>query len=87
MRASKRRILSWSAVRASLRHLSAILAGLERDEASEVLATLIGELEQIQRGDATAEIWRQAVADISGPESYGLQRIGLWPDDAQGEPS
>jgi hypothetical protein len=80
MRANKRRILSWTATRGTLRHLAGLLAGLERDEASEVLATLAGEIESLQRGDATAEIWRQATADLDGPQSYGLQRIGLWPE-------
>lgn len=79
MRASKRRILAFAATRGTLRHLAGVLAGLELDEASEVLATLAGEIEALQRGDASAEIWRQATADLSGPQSYGLERIGLWP--------
>lgn len=79
MRASKRRILAFSAVRGCLRQLAGSLAGMEQIDAAEVLATLVAEVEALQRGEASAEVWRQAVADMSGPESYGLDRIGLWP--------
>ena len=79
MRASKKRILAFAATRGVLSRLARTLAGLEKDEAAEVLATLVGELESLQQGDATAEIWQQATSDLDGPQSYGLQRIGLWP--------
>lgn len=80
MRASKRRIIAWTATRGTLGRLAGILCQLEKDEAAEVLATLVAELECLQHGDATAEVWRQATADLDGPQVYGLQRIGLWPD-------
>ena len=83
MRASKRRILAFAAVRGCLRQLSRALVGLEKDEAAEVLATLAGEVEALQRGDASAEVWRQVTADMDGPQSYGLDRIGLWPGGDQ----
>jgi hypothetical protein len=72
--------MTWTITRATLTRLAPLLATCERDEAAEVLATLVGELEALQRGDATAEVWRQATAELDGPESYGLERIGLWPE-------
>ena len=71
--------MTWTITRATLTRLAPLLATCERDEAAEVFATLIGELEALQRGDTTAEVWRQATAGVDGPESYGLERIGLWP--------
>jgi hypothetical protein len=79
MRATKRRILTWTITRATLTRLAPLLATCERDESAEVLATLIGEIEALQHGNATAEIWKQATADMDGPAAYGLERIGLWP--------
>ena len=84
MRASKRRILTWTITRATLTRLAPLLATCELDEAAEVLATLISELEALQHGDSTAEVWQQATADMDGPEAYGLERIGLWPDSSDG---
>ena len=81
MRATPNRIWPWTITRATLTRLAPLLAMCEQADANESLAVLIAELESLRSGDATAEVWRQATADLSGPESYGLERIGLWPDE------
>lgn len=81
LRATKQNILSFATSRRVLGELARTIAGtgLEQNEAAELLAVLIGELEALQRGDASADVWRQATADFTGIDSYGLDRVGLWP--------
>ena len=79
MRANSYRILPFAAVRGVLHHLAHALTGLDQDDVAEVLATLIGEVAALQQGDTSADIWRQATADLTAQQAYGLERLGLRP--------
>jgi len=79
MRAHRRRLLSFTVTRGVLVHLAPVLAGLEHDESRDALTTIIAELSALRDGDTTADVWEQAVSGLDGPQSYGLERIGLWP--------
>ena len=69
--------LSWVFVRRVLTTVAAVLPGYETLEAARAIATLIGELEAIQRGEISHDIWQQACKGQDDMQAYGLQRIGL----------
>lgn len=80
-RANPKRILPYSATRSVLRRIAEIACGMEGSDKTEFLSALAGEIASLRSGDRSANVWRQAIAEMSGPELYGLERIGLLPPD------
>lgn len=73
--------------RRSLRTVSQCLCDLDKSDADRFLSTLIEELRMLQDGDTSSIVWEQVTSTMSGPESYGLERIGLWPEPKNQETS
>lgn len=67
--------------RKSLKTVAECLSDLDSAEADRYLDTLIDELKMLRQRDASSMAWSQVTAAIQdGPRSYGLERIGLWPE-------
>lgn len=80
MRAQRNKIVSWTATQSVLRCLGDSIAEMTPDEMKDTLSMIIGEIEALQAGDASAVIWYQAVRGATTRFAYGLQRLGLYPD-------
>jgi hypothetical protein len=77
-KATPNHILSWVFTRKVLSTVAGTIGGYDSLEAADALATLIGELEAMQRGEIDHDIWRQACEGRDDGRLYGLERIGLW---------
>lgn len=77
VRATNNHKIAYAATRGVLHHLAHALVGLSREEADAIISTVIGELVALRSGDTSADVWNQAISGMSGPELYGLERIGL----------
>lgn len=68
--------------RKSLKIAAECLSNLDSADADRYLDTLIEELRMLRERDTSSMVWGQVTAAIQdGPCSYGLERIGLWPED------
>jgi len=68
-------------VRKSLKTVAECLSDLDTADADRYLDTLIEELRMLRQRDITSIAWGQVTSAIQdGPRSYGLERIGLWPE-------
>ena len=68
-------------IRKSLKTVAECLSDLDAADADRYLDTLIEELSMLRQRDITSMAWRQVASAIQdGPRSYGLERIGLWPE-------
>lgn len=73
-------ILTQVAARNVLARVATCACRMEAHEFARFLSRLQSELQLLGVPGAEAtELWRQAVEGMSGPDSYGLERIGLWP--------
>lgn len=76
----KRDTLRLVVTRKSLMTVAECLSALESDEADAFLDTLLEELRMLRQRDVSSLAWGQATSNMNGPQSYGLERIGLWPE-------
>jgi hypothetical protein len=77
----KRDPLRLVVVRKSLKTVAECLSDLDFADADRYMDTLIEELKMLRQRDASSLVWSQVTSVISdGPQSYGLERIGLWPE-------
>lgn len=76
----KRDLLSFVALRRTLKDVAEVLSNMEADEARAFLKWLHEDIEMLQRGDLSSAAWIQAVQTLNGPLAYGLQRINFLPD-------
>lgn len=83
MRANRNDILIFVATRGVLKTLARFLSGMEASEAARFLDTITGEVNALKEKDVSGVAWRQATAEMEGQESYGLERIGMWPNLSQ----
>ena len=75
----KRDPLRLVVVRKTLKTVAECLSDLDSADADRYLDTLIDELRMLRQRDASSMVWDQVTSAIlDGPQSYGLQRIGLW---------
>lgn len=66
--------------RKSLKTVAECLSDLDSADADRYLDTLIEELKMLRQRDTSSMAWGQVTSAIkTGPLSYGLERIGLWP--------
>ena len=76
----KRDLLRLAVTRKSLKIVAECLSNLDSADADGYLDTLIDELKMLRQRDTSSMAWSQVTADIQdGSCSYGLERIGLWP--------
>jgi hypothetical protein len=76
----KRDTLRLVVTRKSLGTVAECLSTLESDQADVFLDTLLEELRMLRQRDVSSLAWGQATSNMNGPQSYGLERIGLWPE-------
>lgn len=68
-------------VRKSLKKVAECLSDLDSANADRCLDTLIDELRMLRQRDTSSMVWGQVTSAMQdGPQSYGLERIGLWPE-------
>ena len=69
------------ATRKSLKVIAECLSDLDSADADHYLDTLVDELRMLRQRDFSSMAWGQVTSAIQdGPRSYGLERIGLWPE-------
>lgn len=74
--------LRLAVTRKSLKSVAECLADLDSADADRFLGTLIEELQMLRSGDTSSMAWGHVTGAITdGPQSYGLERIGLWPSN------
>ena len=73
----KRDLLSFIALRRTLRDVADVLSNMEADEARAYLKWLQEDIEMLRKADLSSAAWKQACQTMSGPSSYGLQRINF----------
>lgn len=74
-------LVSFVACRKTLMTVATMIGRIGgQSNASEFLASLSVEIERLRNGDATSNAWIQAANTVDGPESYGIQQCGLWPE-------
>ena len=82
----KRDPLRLAVTRKSLKTVAECLADLDKADTHRFLDTLIDELTMLNCGDTSSMAWGQVTGAITdGPFSYGLERIGLWPERKEEE--
>jgi hypothetical protein len=68
-------------VRKSLKKVAECLSDLDSADADKYLDTLIDELRMLRQRDTSSMVCGQVTSAIQGgPQSYELERIGLWPE-------
>jgi len=73
--------LRLAVTRKSLKAVAECLSDLDTADADRFLDTLIDELKLLRKRDTSSMAWGQVIsAMIDGPQSYGLERIGLLPE-------
>lgn len=81
-------IFIWTAVRQLLTTYARLAASMEAPEYARFQNAVLEEVRAIVPHGKFHEIWRQAAEGMAAearqaPASYGLARIGLWPESQQ----
>lgn len=73
-------ILAHVQCRKSLATVAEMLARCDTTrEAQDFLTCLEIEVSALADGKIDSPIYQQSLAEMTGPQSYGLERIGYWP--------